>query len=320
MDPDGLGANGLDGLALVEAAVRDVAAAAPLPGLAEVGGEQQQQQQLKEGATKVLQVQKQEVDLAALEEHLLTHNMVNMEQSSSSSSSTVISTSVSSVLGNLPLPDLFPRNIKQEALLHLPQEELEGYASGVSGGLVEDSAIWQDLDLPPTLPDISDFELVSEVEHLDNILHQSGSVASAATALLLKETKTPPVGNGGTATAVNGTEAFHQQQHLHPQLHPQLPAGSLLSSVTIKEEKETEDFLLCGATQVVKQEKTDAPSFCQPPCLHQGAGAAAATLAAAAAVVPCRYNSLQKPFGLVESWSCSRFGESNLGTSFSLTR
>lgn len=319
MDPDGL-----DGLALVEAAVRDVAAAAPLPCLGEAGREQQQQQ-LKEEAAKVLQVQKQEVDLAALEEHLLTHNMVDMGRSSSSSStSTVISTSVSSLLGNIPLPDLFPQNIKQEAPLRLTQEELEGYANGVSGGvsgaLVEDSGIWQDLDLPPTLPDISDFELVSEVEHLDNILHQSGDGAAAA-ALLLKETKPPPVGNGGTANTVNGTGAAHkQQQTLHPQLHPQLPAGSLLSSVTIKEERETDDFLLCGATQVVKQEKTDASSFCQPLCLHQGAGAAATTPAAEAAVAPYRYNSLQKPFSLVESWSSSRFGESNLGTSFSLTR
>lgn len=313
MDPDGRSSNGLDGLALVEAAVRDVAAAAaPPPSLGET-----EQQQLKEGVAKVLQVQKQEADLAALEEHLLTHNMVDMERSSSS---TVISTSVSSVLGNRPLPDLFPENIKQEEPLCLPQEELEGYASsilgvslgvsGVNGGLVEDEGIWQELDLPPTLPDISDFELVSEVEHLDNILHQGrdGAAAAAAAAdaaLLLKETKTPPAGNGGTATAVNGTGAAHQQQHqnFHPQLHPQLPAASLLSSVTIKEEK---DFLLCGATQVVKQEKTDAPSF----CLHQGAGAAAATPAAAA----YRYNSL------VESWSCGRFGEANLGTSFSLTR
>lgn len=305
-------------MALVEAAVRDVAAAAPLPCLGEAGREQQQQQQLKEEAAKVLQVQKQEVDLAALEEHLLTHNMVDMGRSSSSS--TVISTSVSSVLGNIPLPDLFPQNIKQEAPLRLTQEELEVYANGVSGGvsgaLVEDSGIWQDLDLPPTLPDISDFELVSEVEHLDNILHQSGDGA-AADALLLKETKQPPVGNGGTANAVNGTGAAHkQQQHLHPQL----PAGSLLSSVTIKEEREVDDFLLCGATQVVKQEKTDASSFCQPLCLHQGAGAAATTPAAEAAVAPYRYNSLQKPFSLVESWSSSRFGESNLGTSFSLTR
>lgn len=308
MDPDGLGSNGLS---LVEAAVCDLAAAAaPLPCL---GKEvEEQHQQLKESVAKGLQVQKPaEVDLLALEEHLLTHNMVDMEQSSS----TVINTTVS--LGNLPLPDLFPQNIKQEAPLRLPQQELEGFTSSaslgvsdVSVGLMEDSEIWQNLDLPPTLPDISDFELVSEVEHLDHILHQGSDGAAAATAvtLLRNEIKPPPVGNGGTATAVNGTGAGHQQQHLHPQL----PASLLLSSVTIKEEeKDTEDFLLSGATQVVKQEKTDDPSFCQQLCLHQGAGAAAAATYS--------YSSLQKPFSLGENWSCSRFSESNLGN-FSLTR
>ncbi|XP_034406518.1 glucocorticoid receptor-like isoform X2 [Cyclopterus lumpus] len=193
----------------------------------------------------------------------------------------IISTSISSILGNLPLPDLFPQHIKQEATFS-PDRDPETYSGHTGTGLcdldgdssrqIEDIEIWQDLDLPNSLPEISDFDFDSEVAHLDNILHDSrggggGGGDGAVVSGLLKETK-PLMGNGGNCTSVNGSDQQHhllQQQQL-----PHQPA-SLLSSVMIKEEKDPDDsFIHIRTPGVVKQEKQDNTGFCQAQCLQKG--------------------------------------------------
>ncbi|CAB1443332.1 unnamed protein product, partial [Pleuronectes platessa] len=159
---------------------------------------------------------------------------------------------------------------------------------GNNGRLLEDTEIWQDLDLPNSLPEISDFELDSEVAHLDNILHDgSGSPADG----LLKESKAL-VGNGGNCTNVNGTDRQHQlQQHQHQQQqqqqqhrqllqhqqhqlqHQHQQPPSLLSSVMIKEEKDHDSsFIHIRTPGVVKQEKQENGSFCQSQCLQSTMG------------------------------------------------
>ncbi|KAG8008552.1 Glucocorticoid receptor, partial [Nibea albiflora] len=220
-----------------------------------------------------------DIDLINMEDNLLLKQSV-----SDLSSTSVISTSNSSVLGNLPLPDLFPQHIKQEGTYSLDKDS-ETYSEHTGTGpndlvaksarLMEDTEIWQDLDLP--LPEISDFELDSEVAHLDDILHNSKDG-------LLKETKSL-VGNGINCTNVNGSEHpiqhhSHQQQQQHHhllqhqqhQLHQQQQQPtSLLSSVMIKEEKDPDDPLIHIHTPgVVKQEKQDTSGFCQAHCLQSG--------------------------------------------------
>ncbi|TNN22509.1 Glucocorticoid receptor [Liparis tanakae] len=222
----------------------------------------------------------------------------------------VISTSISSILGNLPLPDLFPQRIKQEAGFS-PERDGEAYGGGGGGGvdldgaaarLMEDIEIWRDLDLPGSLPEISDFDFDSEVAHLDNILHDSrgggaggggrgggggggggrGGGGDGGGLGLLKETK-PLMGNGGgNGPAPNGPEQQHHQHHLLLlQQQHLLPPASLLSSVMIKEEKDPDDsFIHIRTPGVVKQEKQDdgGGGFCRPRCLQHAGGAMASSL------------------------------------------
>lgn len=224
-------------------------------------------------------------------------NLPLLEQSISDldrTSTAIISTSDTSVLGNLPLPDLFPQHIKQEGNFSL-DKDLETYSGhagagpndldGNSGRLIEDTEIWQDLDLPSSLPEISDFELDSEVAHLDNILHDNRGGGGPVSGLL-KETKSL-MGNGINCTNVNGTDHPiqhhpHQQQqqhhhhHLlqhqqHQLLHQQQQPTSLLSSVMIKEEKDPDNsYVHIRTPGVIKQEKQDNGGFCQAQCLQGG--------------------------------------------------
>lgn len=246
---------------------------------------------MKEG--KIIRVQKQQqhqdIDLLNMEDNLLKQSISDLDQTSTS----VISTSDTSVLGNLPLPDLFPQHIKQEVNFSL-DKDLETYSGhtgagpgdldGNSSRLIEDTEIWQVLDLPSSLPEISDFELDSEVAHLDNILHDSRSGGPASS--LLKEPKSL-LGNGINCTNVKGMSHpiqhhSHQQQqqqrqhhllqHQQTQLHhQQQQPGSLLSSVMIKEEKDPDNsFIHIRTSGEVKQEKPDSDAFCQAQCLQSG--------------------------------------------------
>ncbi len=241
---------------------------------------QQQQQQ---------QQQHQDINLFNMDDNLplLEQSISDLDRTPTS----VISTSNTSVLGNLPLPDLFPQPIKQEGNFSL-DKDLETYSGhrsaapsdldGNSGRLIEDTEIWQDLDLPSSLPEISDFELDSEVAHLDTILHDNRDGGGPVSGLL-KETKSL-MGNGVNCTNVNGTDHPiqhhpHQQQHHHllqhqqHQLHHQPQPTSLLSSVMIKEEKDPDNsFVHIRTPGVIKQEKQDSAGFCQAQCLQSGMG------------------------------------------------
>ncbi|KAI3373837.1 hypothetical protein L3Q82_022418, partial [Scortum barcoo] len=262
----------------------------------ELGGlfEPPQQHVLNEGSDmeegkisrmqKQQQQQHQDIGLFNMEDNLLKQSISDLDRTSTS----VISTSASSVLGNLPLPDLFSQQIKQEGNFSL-DKDLGSYSGhtgtglcdldGNSNRLMEESEIWQDLDLPSSLPEISDFELDSEVAHLDNILHDSRGGGGSVSGLV-KETKSL-IGNGVSCTSVNGTDQqqhpmhhqHHQQQHLlqhqQHQLHRQQDPASLLSSVMIKEEKDPDDSLIHIRTPgVIKQEKQDSADFCQSQCLQ----------------------------------------------------
>uniref|UniRef100_A0A672FS10 Glucocorticoid receptor n=1 Tax=Salarias fasciatus TaxID=181472 RepID=A0A672FS10_SALFA len=134
---------------------------------------------------------------------------------------------------------------------------------GSNTRLIEDPEIWREFDLPGSLPEISAFELDSEVANLeDNILH--GTTRGGG---LLKESKSL-MGNGDNCTSVNGTEQHHpihhhqqqQQQHHHHLLH-----------VIIKEEKDPDEpFIHIRTPGVVKQEKQDGDDICQSQCLQGG--------------------------------------------------
>uniref|UniRef100_UPI003AAA9B57 glucocorticoid receptor-like n=1 Tax=Centroberyx gerrardi TaxID=166262 RepID=UPI003AAA9B57 len=254
---------------------------------------------MKEG--KIIRMQKQQpqqqqdIGLFNMEDNLsfLEQSISDLERTSTS----VISTSESSVLCNLPLPDLFPQDVKQEVDFSL-DKDLGTYGGhtghgpcdldGSNSRLIEESEIWRDLELPGSLPDISDFELDTEVAHLGNVLHAS-SGGDGTISGMLKETKSFS-GNGGNCTNVNGTDQqqhpihhHHQQQHhlLHHQQHQlhqqqqqqqqQQPPPPLLSSVMIKEEKDADDsFVHIRTPGVVKQEKQDNAGFCQASCLQSG--------------------------------------------------
>lgn len=298
------------------------------------------------------QQQQQDIGVFSMEGDLplLNQNISDLDRTSTS----VINTSDTSILGNLPLPDLFSQHIKQEG--NFPLDKDLGTYSGHTGAgpcdldssrLMEDSEIWQDLDLPSSLPEISDFELDSEVAHLDNILHDS-SVSGVPASGLLKETKSL-MGNEGNCTNVNGTDKQHhpihhhhhqqhqqhhllqhQQQQLHHQ-HQQPP--SLLSSVMIKEEKDPDNnsFIHIRTPGVVKQEKQESTGFCQSQCLqssisslHGGGPMPSPMAIGAGAGYHYRANPPstvglqdQKPFGMYlnlppvgESWvSRNRYGE-----------
>lgn len=379
MDPGALkrNSNRDDGLTFVEAAVRggrdagDAAGSLHPPAMRlppngqggtkdrrDLGGLFDAPQHLilsdmKEG--KILRVQKQQqqqqqqpdIDLFTMEDNLLKQSIPDFDRTSTA----VINTSNTSVLGNLPLPDLFPQHIKQEGDFSLGKD-LESYGGhtgtaasdlvGNSGHLIEDNEIWQDLDLPATLPEISDFELDSEVAHLDNILHESRSADGGPVGSLLKETK-PLVGNGVSCGNMNGTNHPiqhhpHQQhllQHQQHQLQHQAQPGSLLSSVMIKEEKDPDDsFIHIRTSGVVKQEKQDGDAFCQAPCLQSGLsslhrGGAISTVMGVSAGAPYHYRANppstavglqdQKPFGMFpnlplvgDGWAGgNRYGESS---------
>ena len=310
---------------------------------------------MKEGKIIRLQKRQQRPDIAMfnMEDNLplLNQSISDLERTSTS----VISISHTSVLGGLPLPNLFPQQIKQEGSFSL-EKDLGTYGGHTGGGpcdlggsngrLIEDTEIWQDLDLPNSLPEISDSEWDSEVAHLDNILHDSSGSGSPAGSLL-KETKAL-VGNGGNCTNVNGTDRQHQlQQHQHQQQqhrqllqnqqhqlqhqqHQQPP--SLLSSVMIKEEKNHDTpFIHIRTPGVVKQEKQENGSFCQSQCLQSsmsslhGGGPMSSTTGVDTGpgyhykASPSSTVGLQdqKPFGMFanlpplgESWTRgSRFGE-----------
>ncbi|KAM9348244.1 glucocorticoid receptor-like [Symphorus nematophorus] len=303
---------------------------------------------MKEGKVIRMPKQHQDIDLFNMEDNLplLKQSISDLDRTSTS----VISTSDTSVLGNLPLPDLFPQHIKQEGSFSL-DKDLETYGvhtgagpcdlDGNSSRLIEDTEIWQDLDLPSSLPEISDFELDSEVAHLDNILHDSRGGGGGPVSGLLKETKSL-LGNGINCTNVNGTDNPiqhhpHQQHHLlqhqqHQLHHQQQQPTSLLSSVMIKEEKSDDSFLHIRTPGVVKQEKQDGTSFCQAQCLqsalHGGAGGPMSSpmgVGAGPGGYQYRANPSstvglqdQKPFGMYsnlpvvgESWARgNRYGES----------
>uniref|UniRef100_UPI0037E9617B glucocorticoid receptor-like isoform X2 n=1 Tax=Semicossyphus pulcher TaxID=241346 RepID=UPI0037E9617B len=313
---------------------------------------------MKEGKMIRMQKQQQHQDIGVFN---MEDNLSLLKQSISDldrTSTSVINTSVSSVLGNLPLPDLFPPHIKQEGNFSL-DKDLGSFGGptgvgpcdldGNSSRLIEDAEIWQDLDLPSSLPEISDFELDSEVAHLDTILHDNrpgGGPVSGPVSGFLKESK-PLMGNGVNCTNVNGTDQQHQpmhhhhhQQQQHHQLlqhqqqqlhHQQQPPVSLLSSVMIKEEKDPDDsFIHIRTPGVVKQEKQDGAGFCQSQCLQSsmsslhgggpmsspmgvGAGPSYHYRASASSTLGLQD---QKPFGsysnlplVGESWA--RFGESS---------
>ncbi|XP_062414191.1 glucocorticoid receptor-like [Pungitius pungitius] len=299
---------------------------------------------------KAISMQKQHQDIVRFNAEgtgpLPKHGVPDLDQAATS----VISASVSSILGNLPLPNLFPQHIKQEANFS-PDEDLETYRGHTGPGScdldgncsrqMEDIEIWQDLDLPNTLPEISDFDLDSEVAHLDNILHDSRGAGGDGGSVsgLLKEPNLL-VGNELNSTGVNGSDPHHHpvhhRHHLHQQhqlqLQQQQQPASLLSSVMIKEEKDPDDsFIHIRTPGVVKQEKQDSAGFCQEQCLqssmssHHGGGPMSSPLglgvgssyhyraSPSSAVGPAD----QEPFGLYptlplagESWARgSRFGE-----------
>ncbi|XP_060942569.1 glucocorticoid receptor [Limanda limanda] len=309
---------------------------------------------MKEGKIIRLQKRQHRPDIAMfnMEDNLplLNQSLSDLERTSNS----VISISHTSVLGKLPLPNLFPQHIKQEGVFSL-EKDLGTYGGhtgggpcdldGINGPHIEDTEIWQDLDLPNSLPEISDFELDSEVAHLDNILHDSSGRGSPAGGLL-KEAKAL-VGNGGNCTNVNGTDRQHQlQQHQHQQQqhrqllqhqqhqlqHQHQQPPSLLSSIIIKEEKDLDNsFIHIRTPGVVKQEKQENGSFCQSQCLQgtmsslQGGGPMSSTTGVGTGpgyhykASPSSTVGLQdqKPFGMFanlpplgESWTRGgRFGE-----------
>ncbi|XP_030293536.1 glucocorticoid receptor isoform X2 [Sparus aurata] len=300
--------------------------------------------------SKIIMMQKQQhqdIDLFNMEDNLplLKQSISDLTRTSTS----VISTSNTSVLGNLPLPDLFPQHIKQEASFSLDKDmgTYSGHTGagpndldGNSGRLIEDTEIWQDLDLPSSLPEISDSELDSEMAHLDNILHDSSGNGGPVSGLL-KETK-PLVDNDINCRGLNGTDHPiqhhpHQQQHHHllqhqqHQLHQQQQQqqqqqpGTLLSSVMIKEEKDPDSpFIHICTPGVVKQEKRDNAGFCQAQCLQgsmssvHGGGPMSSPIGYHYRADPSSTVGLQdqKPFGMYsglplgESWARgSRYGE-----------
>lgn len=199
---------------------------------------------------------------------------------SGADSTSIIATSDTSVLGNLPLPDLFPQQIKQEETFPL-EKDLKTYGLNTAVGpgdldsnsnqlLDDDTAIWKDLDLSCSLPEIDDFELDTEVAHLDNILHECRS-SGAPVGPFPKDGK-PGSDDGLNGLNVNGTK--------HPAPHPsqlQLQPGPLLSSVTIKEEKDPgPSFVHIRTPHLVKQEKGEgdvSPCQAAPPRLQSGVSA-----------------------------------------------
>uniref|UniRef100_A0A3Q1G600 Glucocorticoid receptor-like n=1 Tax=Acanthochromis polyacanthus TaxID=80966 RepID=A0A3Q1G600_9TELE len=229
------------------------------------------------------------------------------------------STSNTSVLDGLPLPDLFSQHIKQEGIFS-PDKDMGAFSGhtgagqcdldGNSSRLSEDTEIWpQDLDLPSSLPGISPLDFDTEVKRLDKLLHESGGGGPVGS--LLKETK-PLVGNGDNCTSVNGTEQHHppiQHHHLHQQLQhqqhqlqhqqQQQPPLMLLPTVTIKVEKDPDDsFIRIRTPGVVKQEEKDSAGLCQLQflqnslsSLHSGGGGPMSSSMGIGAGMSCHYTA-----------------------------
>ncbi|XP_061658915.1 glucocorticoid receptor-like isoform X2 [Syngnathoides biaculeatus] len=219
-----------------------------------------------------LEKQPQEGGMFNMDDDLavLSQNIADLDHASTS----VIDTTL---LGNFPLPDLFPQDIKQEGEFSVDKEL--GFHSGhpsSSSRLIEDSELWKNLDLPVSL--ISDFELDSEVAHFDDILHDSGRPVGG-----LPKAMQVPLSNSGNCHNTHDTSQQHDamihhhhhlQQHHHllqQQLHQQHQQPStLLSSVIVKEKVPDASFTQIR-TPSVKQEKQE-PAFCQSQCLQGGMG------------------------------------------------
>lgn len=202
----------------------------------------------------------QDIDQFSMESDLLKQSIPD--------ATSIITTSDTSVLRNLPLPDLFPQHIKQQETFSL-DKDLETYSTNTVVGqsvsesnsnlLLEDAAIWKDLELSScSLPEISDFELDTEMAHLDNILQQCRS-SRAPISSFPKDIRYA-LDRGNDCSSLNGTD--HSVQKLHQ-------PGPLLSSVTIKEEKDPDpSFIHIRTPEVVKQEKGDGNAFCDVVCLQ----------------------------------------------------
>ncbi|XP_041808061.1 glucocorticoid receptor-like isoform X2 [Chelmon rostratus] len=291
---------------------------------------QQQQQQ-----------QHQDIDLFNMDDNLrlLKQSISDLDRMSTS----VISTSDRSVLGILPLPDLFPQPIKQEGNFS-PDKDSETYSGHTGGGTsdldanisrqMEDTDIWHELDLP----EISE----SDMAHWENILHDSRGGGGPISGLI-KEPKSL-IGNGVNCPNVNGTDHPvqhhpHQQHHLlqdqqHQLYHQEQPA-SLRSSLMIKKEKDPDDSFIQFShnPDMVKHEKQDSPGFCQVQCLQSGMSSlhGGCPMSSSLGVVAghgCHYRANpsstaglqdQKPFGMYpnlplggENWARrARCGESS---------
>ncbi|KAG7271735.1 hypothetical protein CRUP_007817 [Coryphaenoides rupestris] len=280
--------------------------------------QQQQQQQHQQQQQQQQQQHQHHIDMFNMEGNLsfLEHSIADLDRMSNSH---VISTSSNSILVNLPLPNLFPmQHVKQEVDFCLEKDLVATYIGplpgdvglgggggssqldsgigvGVGGHLMEDSQIWNDLELCSSMPDISDFELESEVAHLDTVLHEAGGGLGGGVG----------VGGGGGVLLTEGSPCIAEMcpgvngaagQHTHPfplqpnggpnQQPPSLQRGrcqpqpqqvaSLISSVVVKEEKaeggEDSSFLHLYTPGVVKQEKLDAGDHCQASCLQSRLG------------------------------------------------
>ncbi|CAL8365640.1 unnamed protein product [Lota lota] len=277
-----------------------------------MGIQKQQQQQQQQQEQHNIDVFNMEGNLSFLEQSIADLDRM--------STSHVISTSSSSILGSLPLPNLFSmQHVKHQVDFGL-EKDLATFCgplghvglgsqldSGDGGALMEDSQIWNDLELSSSLPDISDFELEGEVAHLDNVLHEGGGGGCGGAG--------GGGGGGGGGVAelcptANGAGQQHHHQHPHP-FHPpgagqtqhppslhrggrhqqlQAPPPPMISSVVIKEEKEAaeeDSFVRLCTPGVVKQEKLDAGERCQASCLQsrlgplQGAGGVTTNTSAA---------------------------------------
>lgn len=217
---------------------------------------------MKEGKGRMQK--QQDIDQFSMESGLLKQSIPD--------ATSIITTSATSVLGNLPLPDLFPHHIKQQETFSL-DKDLETYSTNNDVGqsvlesnskvLLEDAAIWKDLDLSScSLPEISDFELDTEMAHLDNILQQCRS-SRAPISTFPKDIRYA-MDRENNCPSLNGTD--HSVQKLSQQ---QQQPGPLLSSVTIKEEKDPDpSFIHIQTPEVVKQENGDGDAFCDAVCVQ----------------------------------------------------